>query len=138
MNRSLFSDHMSNHVIKWSRTQQHVNNGILCVRLRTYFLYSSLHETVQIIIQILFFLKRLTSLKNDAWAKVMTWHLSVADHFQVMRKWCKKMEIEIFDKWLISLDLFLFKQIWFGSWDSAGEDLYDISSYKKHFIYIFL
>ena len=24
--------------------------------------------------------------------------------FEVMRKWCKKIEIEIFDKWLISLD----------------------------------
>ena len=25
-------------------------------------------------------------------------------HFEVLRKWCKKIEIEIFDKWLISLD----------------------------------
>ena len=25
-------------------------------------------------------------------------------HFKIMRKWCKKTEIEIFDKWLISLD----------------------------------
>ena len=25
-------------------------------------------------------------------------------HFEVLRKWCKKIEIDIFDKWLISLD----------------------------------
>ena len=25
-------------------------------------------------------------------------------HFEVVRQWCKKMEIKIFDKWLISLD----------------------------------
>ena len=25
-------------------------------------------------------------------------------HFEVVRQWCKKIEIEIFDKWLISLD----------------------------------
>ena len=25
-------------------------------------------------------------------------------HFDVLRKWCKKIEIEIFDKWLITLD----------------------------------
>ena len=25
-------------------------------------------------------------------------------HFEVMRKWCKKIEIDIFNKWLISLD----------------------------------
>ena len=25
-------------------------------------------------------------------------------HFEVLRKWCKNIEIEIFDKWLISLD----------------------------------
>ena len=25
-------------------------------------------------------------------------------HFEVLRKWCQKTEIEIFDKWLISLD----------------------------------
>ena len=25
-------------------------------------------------------------------------------HFEVLRKWCEKIEIDILDKWLISLD----------------------------------
>ena len=30
-------------------------------------------------------------------------------HFEVLRKWCKKIEIEIFVKWLISLDHVTYK-----------------------------
>ena len=33
-------------------------------------------------------------------------------HFEVMRKWCKKMRIEICDKWLISLDHVRSCQCW--------------------------
>ena len=31
--------------------------------------------------------------------------------FEVMRKWCKKIEIEVFDKWLISLDYVTYVKI---------------------------